>query len=177
MESATCCGMESDRRSVWNQSEGKCTLARDAIRLRRLHTRSREITYQSFGLDRKKTVRKRSFFLAPPALLEPDDQRLAEPTVTTFRARVEKVARLPLPNLTSFSLGKKVAMGFFPFCEANKGGALSPLRKNVRLTRSVYRALLRRAKMALRNETNEEGAKKKTRGVCLVLSFCVWRSK
>ena len=26
-----------------------------------------EITCQSFGLDRKKTVRKRSFFLAPPA--------------------------------------------------------------------------------------------------------------
>ena len=44
----------------------RCTLARDAIRLRRLHTRLREITYQSFGLDRKKTVRKRSFFLAPP---------------------------------------------------------------------------------------------------------------
>ena len=30
-----------------------------------------EITCQSFGLDRKKTVRKRSFFLAPPAGLEP----------------------------------------------------------------------------------------------------------
>ena len=26
-----------------------------------------EITYQSFGLDRKKTVRKRSFFLVPVA--------------------------------------------------------------------------------------------------------------
>ena len=30
-----------------------------------------EITCQSFGLDRKKTVRKRSFFLAPPVGLEP----------------------------------------------------------------------------------------------------------
>ena len=29
------------------------------------------IPCQSFGLDRKKTVRKRSFFLAPPALLKP----------------------------------------------------------------------------------------------------------
>ena len=26
MESATCCGMESDHRSVWNQSEGRYTL-------------------------------------------------------------------------------------------------------------------------------------------------------
>ena len=31
--------------------------------------------------------------------LEPDDQRLAEPTVTTFLARVEKVARLPSQTL------------------------------------------------------------------------------
>ena len=87
-------------------------------------------------------------------LLEPDDQRLAEPTVTTFLARVEKVARLPSQTLRVFRSAKNVAMDFFPFCEANKGGALSPLRKNVRLTRSVYRALLRRARMALRNEPN-----------------------
>ena len=95
-----------------------------------------EITCQSFGLDRKKTVRKRSFFLAPPALLEPDDQRLAEPTVTTFLARVEKVARLPLPNLTTFPpLGvEKVAM-----------------KRD------------ERARMALGNETDEEGAKARAR--------------
>ena len=54
--------MESDRRSVWNQSEGKIHAARDAIRLRQLHTRSREITYQSFGLDRKKQVFRLAFF-------------------------------------------------------------------------------------------------------------------
>ena len=59
--------MESDRRSVWNQSERKIHATRDAVRLRRLHTRSREITYQSFGLDRKKQVFRLAFFLAPPA--------------------------------------------------------------------------------------------------------------
>ena len=63
--------MESDRRSVWHQSEGKIHATRDVIRLRRLHTRSREITYQSFGLDRKKQVFRLAFFLAPPAGLEP----------------------------------------------------------------------------------------------------------
>ena len=49
MYSATCCGMESRRKpcmessrsDAWNQSEGRCTLKRDAIRLRRLHTRLR----------------------------------------------------------------------------------------------------------------------------------------
>ena len=49
MKSATCCGMELARSAVWNHHEvmyginpkEKCTLARDAIRLRRLHTRLR----------------------------------------------------------------------------------------------------------------------------------------
>jgi len=41
MESATCCGMESSRSDVWNQSEGRYTLRRDAIRLRRFRTRLR----------------------------------------------------------------------------------------------------------------------------------------
>ena len=40
----------------------KCTCG-DAIRLRQFHTRSREITYQSFGLDRKKQVFRLAFFL------------------------------------------------------------------------------------------------------------------
>ena len=35
----------------------------DAIRLRQFHTCLRMIPCQSFGLDRKKTVQKRSFFL------------------------------------------------------------------------------------------------------------------
>ena len=47
MQSATCCGMESRRKpcmessrsDAWNQSEGRCTLTRDAIRLRRLQSR------------------------------------------------------------------------------------------------------------------------------------------
>ena len=55
--------MELDRRSVWNQSKGKIHTACDAIRLRQLHTHSREITYQSFGLDRKKQVERLAFFL------------------------------------------------------------------------------------------------------------------
>ena len=41
MESTTCCGMESSRNDAWHQSEGRYTLKRDAIRLRRLHTRLR----------------------------------------------------------------------------------------------------------------------------------------
>ena len=65
MKSATCCGMESSRSDVCNQSEGKIHVARDAIRLRRLHTRSREITYQSFGLDRKKQVFRLAFSWLP----------------------------------------------------------------------------------------------------------------
>ena len=40
-ESTTCCGMESSRSDAWHQSEGRYTLKRDAIRLRRLHTRLR----------------------------------------------------------------------------------------------------------------------------------------
>ena len=39
--------------------------------MRRIPYTLRVIPYQSFGLDKKKTVRKRSFFLAPPAGLEP----------------------------------------------------------------------------------------------------------
>ena len=70
MESATCCGLESRRRSVWNHHEvmyginpkEKYMLARDTIRLRQCHTRSREIPYQSFGLDRKKQVFRLAFF-------------------------------------------------------------------------------------------------------------------
>ena len=66
--------MESDQRSGWNHHKvmyginpkERYTLARDAIRLRRLHTRSREITYQSFGLDRKKQVLRLAFFLSSP---------------------------------------------------------------------------------------------------------------
>ena len=71
--------MESDRRSGWNHHKvmyginpkEKYTLSRDAIRLRRLHTRSREITYQSFGLDRKKQVFRLAFFLCSPNNFEP----------------------------------------------------------------------------------------------------------
>ena len=38
---ATKSRMESSRSDVWNQSEGRYTLRRDAIRLRRFHTRLR----------------------------------------------------------------------------------------------------------------------------------------
>ena len=55
--------MESTRSVVWHQSEGQNTLSRDAIRLRRFHTRCRVMPYQSFGLDKKRTKRLlRSFF-------------------------------------------------------------------------------------------------------------------
>ena len=56
------CGMESSRRNVWNQSEGKYTCG-DAIHATRNYIRLTAITYQSFELDRKKAVIKRSFFL------------------------------------------------------------------------------------------------------------------
>ena len=55
MESATCCGMESDRRSVWNhgnavyvinpKARGEYTLKRDAI------LRGAQITYTPKGRD------------------------------------------------------------------------------------------------------------------------------
>ena len=74
--------MESDRRSVWNHHKvmyvinpkgDTCYAWCHTVPLARIpYTALRAaITYQSFGLDRKKTVRKRSFFLAPPAGLEP----------------------------------------------------------------------------------------------------------
>ena len=63
--------MESSRSDVCNQSEGENTLTRDAIRLTAITCTLRVIPCQSFGLDRKKTVRKRSFFLAPQAGFEP----------------------------------------------------------------------------------------------------------
>ena len=71
------CGMESTRSVECNQSEGGYTLTRDAMPslcdgfhtpCGWLHANPKDWT---FGLDRKKTVRKRSFFLAPPAGLEP----------------------------------------------------------------------------------------------------------
>ena len=45
MESSTCCGMESRHSRVLNQAAGRCvcTLARDAIRLRRFHTMRKRI--------------------------------------------------------------------------------------------------------------------------------------
>ena len=48
--------MESSRSDVWNQSEGKCTLARDAMRdfvAIPYNARGALMPYQSFGLDKK----------------------------------------------------------------------------------------------------------------------------
>ena len=70
MSSARKGCMESRQRRVCYQSEGGYTLTRDAIRLRRLHTRSREITYQSFGLDKKLSnpLGLLNFLEAPPGI-------------------------------------------------------------------------------------------------------------
>ena len=69
-------GMESSRSYACNQSEEKYICGdtihatRDYIRLTAIPCTLRVIPCQSFGLDRKKTVRKRSFFLAPQAGFE-----------------------------------------------------------------------------------------------------------
>ena len=74
--------MELDRRSGWNHHEVMHGInPKGDTRWRVMPCRAQAripytalcavITYQSFGLDRKKTVQKRSFFLAPPAGLEP----------------------------------------------------------------------------------------------------------
>ena len=54
-----------------------------------------EITCQSFGLDRKKTVRKRSFFLAPPAGLEPATSWLTVMRSTDWAKEEYVLAHIP----------------------------------------------------------------------------------
>ena len=61
------CGMELDRKSVWNQSEGKihADACCHAVAKRRIPCTALRavILYQSFGLDRKKQVFRLAFFL------------------------------------------------------------------------------------------------------------------
>ena len=59
------CGMESRQSLVWNQSEGNFTCG-GAIHATRDYIRLTAITYQSFGLDRKKQVDRPAFFLGAP---------------------------------------------------------------------------------------------------------------
>ena len=90
MESATCCGMESDRSSEWNHGNAvygikpqeRCTLARDEIQGRNAPlmiyeciSRHRRVIhsmiYQACGLDKKILVPKNEDFLAGALGLEP----------------------------------------------------------------------------------------------------------
>ena len=75
MESATCCGMESERSDAWNQSEGAYTLRAMPYRRKAtdsMHRASRgdsmPILGCSFGLDRKKHLRKQVLFSWLPLL-------------------------------------------------------------------------------------------------------------
>ena len=68
MESATCCGMELRRSRVWNHHEVMYGIKPQEMHLRWCHTPSaitytlRVITYQSFGLDKKRASLLRSSF-------------------------------------------------------------------------------------------------------------------
>ena len=98
MESATCCGMELARSAVWNHHKVMYGInPKENARWRVMPyaygdsiLTCGEITYQSFGLNRKKTVRKRSFFLkrSPTNASEQSEQRLAiaRDTVVVRRA-------------------------------------------------------------------------------------------
>ena len=101
---------------VCNQSEGRCTCG-DAIHATRDYIHLTAITYQSFGLDKKKTVRRLSFFLEAPPRIELGNKGFADLCLTAwlwclihiwffgkervlFQAPLERITRLELATST-----------------------------------------------------------------------------